>query len=433
MSYLFGDSTPSPFRINFVEFLRLAMGFSVHVLRVERRVLTEQMKRIQLEDDSERDRQHLDQLLGRLTKTIQEASAGYQPRVVEHADLIQGKAREVVELGLQSVQQALAEDLAEIEQNIQLERKSSLNALEKVLLVYDLPEAKNTVHVRLQDGGRYSAWLESVTPYGLTTSVELILPPDSPFAHDARVDRFMDGFEIHAPETAGWIRKESRMVPQKLGRFYITELTLGEACLIKLRSSPEANASGYDIAVQTEEPQVRFVKTGKDGEGGSFAPEPIDLPTVLRLREKLEEVGRAISTKRRALTSARLGEDSIEQSSRMRAFVEQLAQVVGPMVREIAAHSLSPSELVLRRMMGDDRREEIFVSKVELQANLDGLSDADRQLFAPLELQTGTPAVSAIASRVSQAPPEGKDEERAPPSGARRSNRPPPMRSGLGG
>jgi hypothetical protein len=275
--------------------------------------------------------------------------------------------------------------------------------------------------------------LESVTPYGLTTSVELILPPDSPFAHDARVDRFMDGFEIHAPETAGWIRKESRMVPQKLGRFYITELTLGEACLIKLRSSPEANASGYDIAVQTEEPQVRFVKTGKDGEGGSFAPEPIDLPTVLRLREKLEEVGRAISTKRRALTSARLGEDSIEQSGRMRAFVEQLAQVVGPMVREIAAHSLSPSELVLRRMMGDDRREEIFVSKVELQANLDGLSDADRQLFAPLELQTGTPAVSAIASRVSQAPPEGKDEERAPPSGARRSNRPPPMRSGLGG
>jgi hypothetical protein len=308
-----------------------------------------------------------------------------------------------------------------------------LNALEKVLLIYDLPEATNTVHVRLQDGGRYSAWLESATPYGLTTTVDLTLPPDSPFAHDARVERFMDGFEIHAPETAGWIRKESRMVPQKLGRFYITELMLGEACLIKLRSSPEPQAGGYDITVRTEEPQVRFVKTGKDGEGGSFAPEPIDLPTVIRLREKLEEVGRAISTKRRALTSARLGEDSIEHSSRMRSFVEQLIQVLGPMVREIAAHSLSPGELVLRRMMGDDRREEIFVSKLELQANLDGLSDADRQLFAPLELEAGAPAVNANASRVSHAPADVKDEDRIPPSGARRSNRPPPMRSGVGG
>ena len=157
MSYLFGDSTPSPFRINFIEFLRLAMGFSVHVLKVERRVLTEQMKRIQLEDDAETDRQRLDDLLLRLTKTLQDASAGAAPRVAEHADLIQGKARAVVEVGQQTLQQTLTEDLAEIEQNIQVERKSSLVALEKVLLVYDLFEVKHTIHVRFVEAGRYTA------------------------------------------------------------------------------------------------------------------------------------------------------------------------------------------------------------------------------------------------------------------------------------
>src|SRR5687768_4714043 len=119
MSYLFGDSTPSPLQINFIEFLRLAMGFSVHVLRVERSVLAEQTKRIQLEDDTETDRQHLDEVLFRLTKTLQDAAAGVQPRVAEHVEVIQGKAREVVEVGQHTLQDALTEDLAEIEQNIQ--------------------------------------------------------------------------------------------------------------------------------------------------------------------------------------------------------------------------------------------------------------------------------------------------------------------------
>jgi hypothetical protein len=432
MSYLFGDSTPSPFRINFIEFLRLAMGFSVHVLRVERRVLTEQMKRIQLEDDTDTDRQHLDGLLSRVTKTIQDASAAVQPRVAEHAALIQTKAREVIELGDQALQQALTEDLAEIEQNIQLERKSSLAALEKVLLAYDLPEAKNTIHVRLAEGGRYTAWLESVTSYGLSTTVELTVPAESVFAHDARVERLIDGFEIRAPETAGWIRKESRMLPQKLGRFHITELTLGDEALIKLRSTLEVQAAGYDISFCAEEPQVRIVKTGKDAEQDAFDPEPGDIPHLLRLRDKLEEAAMTLSTKRRSLTSARLDDEPVEQSARMRAFLERLVQVLAPMVREIAAHSLSSGELVLRRMIGEDRREEIFVTKSELHASLEGMSDADRQLFAPLELDGGGAIPNATTGRVAQVPHD-QDKERAPESGIKRSNRPPPMRSGMSG
>jgi hypothetical protein len=432
MSYLFGDSSPSPFRINFVEFLRLAMGFSVHVLRAERRVLTEQTKRIQLEDDTESDGQKLDDLLVRVTKTIQEGSTDLESRVADHAALIQSKAREVVELGQQALRQALAEDLTEIEENIQRERKSSFAALERVILAYDLPEAKNTIHVTLSDVGRYTASMQSVTPYGLSATIELAMPAESAFAHDARVERIFEGFEIRAPETAGWIRKESRMVPQKLGRFHIVDLTIGDESVIKLRSSPEAQAPGYDITLRSEEPQVHIVKTGKDGESGAFDPDPSDLPVLLRLRDKLADEAQAIASKRRTLTSALLDDEPVEHSARMRALVERLVEVVAPMVREIAAHSLSPGELVLRRMIGDDRREEIFVTTHELQGTLEGLSDADRQLFAPLQLDSGA-LPTAWAARVSQAPASKVDSDRAPESGVKRSNRPPPMRSGMGG
>jgi hypothetical protein len=430
MSYLFGDSTPSPFRVNFIEFLRLAMGFSVHVLRVEHQVLMEQTRRIQLEDENEADRHRLEQLLDRVTKTVDSGSQDAAPRVADYAASIKAKTREVVEMGILALQEALAEDRAEIQQSIKLQRRSTLNALEKVVLLFDMPESKDTIRVRLVDGGGYVASLESATPYGLETVIELPIPNDSVFAHDARVDKVIEGFEIRAPETAGWLRKENRMVPQKLGRFHMTEVTIGEEFSIKLRSSPEANAPGYDISVRTEEATLAIVKTGKDVVDGSgdFDPDPSDLPNVLRLREKLEEVCRALSTKRRALKSASIAGQPVEDCGGMRTFVEQLIQVLSPMVREIAAHSLSPGELVLRRMLGDDRREEIFVSKAELAASLDDLSDADRRFFAPLDLD---PWSAPRASTPGAGP--ARDDEHAPASGIKRSNRPPPMRSGTNG
>jgi hypothetical protein len=434
MSYLFGDSAPSPFRTNFIEFLRLAMGFCAHALSVEHRVLLEQTRRIRLEEEIDADGEHLQQLLGRLTNTIEDATAGAEPRVSGYAADIQNKAREVVDAGLETMRQSLTESVAEIAQSIKLERKSNLTPLEKVTLAYDFPEATNTVHLRLSDGGRYTAWLESVTPYRLETVIELSVTAESVFAHDVRVDKFVEGLELRAPETAGWIRKESRMVPQKLGRFHITELTLGETSLIKLRSSPEPQASGYDISVEVEEPQVRIVRIGKDAEGsGAFDPEPSDIPNVLKLRDKLEEAANALTGKRRALTSARIAEQPIDESTGMRAFVEQLVLVMAPMVREIAAHSFSPGELVLRRMMADDRREEIFVTKAELRTILGDLTEMDRELFAPLELHHDAPLAPAIVRRLSQAPMEEQREDRDPPSGIKRSNRPPPLRSGMGG
>jgi hypothetical protein len=70
----------------------------------------------------------------------------------------------------------------------------------------------------------------------------------------------------------------------------------------------------------------------------------------------------------------------------MRDLIERLLLVLAPLVRDLSAHSLSPSELVLRRMIGDDRREEIFVTKAELRAKFSDLEEDDRRLFDVLDL-----------------------------------------------
>ena len=57
-------------------------------------------------------------------------------------------------------------------------------------------------------------------------------------------------------------------------------------------------------------------------------------------------------------------------------------------VQEIAARSQSPGELVLRRQLADDRREEIFLSKSELRRKIEPLAEGERSLFDRLLLDT---------------------------------------------
>jgi hypothetical protein len=62
----------------------------------------------------------------------------------------------------------------------------------------------------------------------------------------------------------------------------------------------------------------------------------------------------------------------------------RIIEAIAPTIREIARHSLSPRELVLKRVLGDDRREEIFVARAELSAKVAPLPASARKVFAPL-------------------------------------------------
>jgi hypothetical protein len=418
MSYLFGDSTQSPFRINFIEFLRLAIGFGVHVLKAEERVREERARRAKYEQGAEAEKRSLEQLLGRLSEILKDGSAGAESRLSRCAKEIQERAQQVLEAQLAGLQVELTQDLAQMEQRIREERKGSFVALEKVILQYDLPQAENTMHLRFE-GMRCEASLEGATPYGLNTLVELVLPPESPFHHDARVERFIDGLEIHAPETAGWIRKESRMTPHKLGRYQLLEVRIGESdSLIKLRASMEAHAPGYDIVFHAEEPRIQLTKVGnKEGDGsGPFEPEAMDVPNLARFREKLLEAMRPLVMSRRALKGARVAGHNFQEHDGLRTLVEQFIQVLAPSVRELAAHSQSREELVLRRMTGEDRREEIFVSKSELRGKVADLGADDRRLFAPLGLDDSANGVTSgnLPRRREQAEPVIVIEDQPP-------------------
>jgi hypothetical protein len=85
---------------------------------------------------------------------------------------------------------------------------------------------------------------------------------------------------------------------------------------------------------------------------------------------------------------------------------------MAPTVQEIASRSQSPGELVLRRLIGEARREEIFLSKQELKSKVEVLNERSRALFDPLWV---VPPVGASPPSVAFVPPTSPPITAVPP------------------
>src|SRR5207248_198594 len=106
---------------------------------------------------------------------------------------------------------------------------------------------------------------------------------------------------------------------------------------------------------------------------------------------------------RRALLQATLDGKPMKDHDKPSLLLERIVATMAPIVQEVARRSPSPNELVLKRLVGDDRREEIFLSKDELRKKLDVLPPALLRAMEPLGLlapappANGTPALPPAA------------------------------------
>jgi hypothetical protein len=145
---------------------------------------------------------------------------------------------------------------------------------------------------------------------------------------------------------------------------------------------------------------VRLVRIDEHGKpsGDPFDAQDADATKLLALRDKLTAAATELGRHRRAIVEATLDGESLRASNRSTILVERLIATMAPVAQEIAARSQSAGELVLRRLLADDRREEVFLSKGELRRKLEPLAEGERGLFDRLLVDTGIrkePAPSA--------------------------------------
>jgi len=397
MSYLFGDGSPSPFGAEILDLLQAGIDLSVKLLAADLALVEKRARAAELEAraaQAERDVEALGAVVSDALDDAppSEAALHAKEAIGRAAESIVAAERERLRAGLRVALDQLAAEAA-------AERAGCVRALEAVALAHDLFPTASELRLREVDG-RYDARLVTKTAFGLELELVLEVPAAHLLAHVLRVERLVERLDVQAPETAGWIKKEVKLRPQRLDRDWIIELVLATdaagktTARMKLRNAPDGSGVGFDLVVGDDEPRVRMVRVG-EGELPPFELADVDTEKLLFLRDKLAQAAADLPRGRQALASARLDGVPLESHDHPRALVERLVAALAPPVQEIARRSLAPDELVLKRQLDGAKREEIFVAKQVLRERIGALAHAQRALFAPLGLADAAAAESA--------------------------------------
>jgi len=398
-------------QINFIDFLRDALEFGVQVLLADQRIRETRAEALALQKKADQEAERLEKLGGVLTMAIEGAPAGdADSHTARCAQAIVKSAGDLVRAEVEKVRSALTSELSKVDGKMATERAACARALETLLLKHDLPDTTLGLTLHAIGGTRYGARLRGTTPFGVDSVIDIDIPSSSLFAHVVRVDRVLERLEVQAPESVGLLHKEVRMRSHRLERHHVAELTIGTTeSTLKLRAAPEGAGAGYDITLRAEPPHVRLMRVGERDEptGPHFDVVDADAVKLQTLYEKLAAAAGDIVKSRKALVDAMVDGQPLRQHERPAELVERLVASMAPVVQEIAWRSLSPSELVLKRLLSDDRREEIFVAKAELKRKLEPLPEHLRRAFDPLGLDSGPSAGAESPPRRGRSIPPG--------------------------
>lgn len=417
-NFLYGDSTTSPLTSNFLEFLRDAVDFAVFVLQADERIKQchERVKARKAEADQELAR--LERFVGTVARAIETGEKG---AAGSPASRCAGRLNELVAVShkasIEAAKQDLAADLERIDADEAATRQESFDALATMITRHH-PHGASAVTRIVLDGNRYLATLSCQAPFGLEWVCELDADEANILASPLRIDRIAPQLEIRAPQVSGWITKEVKVRPQKLERFVVRKLTNdGTTLSFELRAEAGAE-NGFDFELELSTNRLTAVRVGPQGDAanGTFELHGDDLAALLDLSDKLSRAAAAFE-KRRLLNAIFAGTD-FQALPTFIPFVERLVGMMAPVVHVISERSLTQNELVLRRALGNDRREEIFVAKGTLREKYDVLAPALRAIFKPLRLEP--------EPRAKTPPPPAPVNEAPPVRAELPASKPPP-------
>ncbi|MBN2342887.1 MAG: hypothetical protein JXX29_02425 [Deltaproteobacteria bacterium] len=399
MKYLYGNSSPSNLDQNYLEFLRLSLDFSVGVLQSETKITGLHADIKEAETNADIERTQVAEMAQKVSTLLDNATTAQSTAIaVALRENLRVSSGNEVTRAQATIESNLQNFLTQCANEIDQERAANLKRIEAVLLHCDFPNSQKRISVELNSAEGYGAKLNSTSDHFLHFEIGLAIPKGNQFSNIIRVDSLMPDLQIDIPEAGGWLKRGSKISPQKLAKEYVTALTERmDGTLLSLRAAPKEGQAGYDILFTHN--SVRVTRISKQQEAGEpYQVSDKDADQLKQLFGVLYKAAVEISWNRQSLTSAIVGDAPLTTFPEPDQLVLWLLEQMTPVVQDISKNTLSPTELVLKRVLSDDRREEVFASKAELFEKLEPLTDAHKAFFAPLGLDRKNQDMNGLPS-----------------------------------
>tara|TARA_R110002073_G_scaffold123819_11_gene268009 strand:+ start:66962 stop:68629 length:1668 start_codon:yes stop_codon:yes gene_type:complete len=390
MTYLYGDSSDSGLELNYIELLREFLDFAVQVMLSEHRIAT---SRLGADDAKRKATVELDRLrsLGAaITATLEKSKSQNTKSVTDQSiQAIHTATDATLRRAAESLKQSVANNEKELLTSRGRERAGNAKLIEPLLLNHRLPDSESSANVEIDaDGQSYAAEVLGSCKQGLAWRFAANIPDKHFYKETIKISSFDPELTISLPEMSGFVRKSVKLKPYRLFPLFLTSVKhVGKDILVQLRStaSPQDD-TGIDIRVQAVAPRVCITRLHKGEQSAPFDAPGDDAKKLLEMIENFSKKTNDLIEQRSRLIDVRFDKQPLANCNEPTTLVTRLIQRLGPVVTKIAEHSLAESELVLKRVLDNGRREEIFASKADMLTKISAIPKAARWVFAPLGL-----------------------------------------------
>jgi hypothetical protein len=390
MSYLYGDSTTFPYDVNYIELARNAVDCALQQLSAQHAIVSALTR-----EEGQNQVRNVDRArLATMAEAVEKALVPFLNAESEPTARAASRALQCAKTSLDSEradgERHAAEAASHAQHVIQRAGESAHRALEVFLARHDVPGTE--LGLTLQSAGEhgYTGEIAIVTPFGVHATFALRSGTEHAWSRSRRVSDLVPGLEIRVPQPSGWISKRIEMAPMKLDRLFFYSVRVVGAELELALSKAANGGSGYRISVDLRgERGVLLTLLDEGGAADSDPPLVLDAgdgASVLQLAQRVIDSIQGLTSLRGNMLSVSLDQQPLQQLEWPETVAHRLLAQLAPSMLEIARRSGAPGELVLRRDVGDGRREEIYVTKAELWERLLVLPPERRMAFTAIGL-----------------------------------------------
>lgn len=391
--YRYGDGSPFPLDENFIETLTTAVETCTNafVPLAELDGRREKAKDVRREADKE---------LGRLTEleaTVIASLLPFSPVDGKKASLTQQVSQKI---GV-GVKTAVAEARRQVEGRVastdlmaaaKTAADSILKALKPFFEEQQLPNAKWIMSWDVR-GAEPSA--NAVATAGRIAASFILLP--DPYRAPIRVEQLSEGVVVHMMKKG--VFGKAKPAPIDLGKYVVVAFERNaHESVVTLKENPNKSAQGLRFAVTEAGATWVSITAAGDAEG---EPNPLDLEDVEPVRRLAERSSAALKdlVTRRTLVDLSLGNTALGDLEEPRFVPLELLAQLTPLARTIREKSRMSGELILKRDIGDGRREELFVPRATLTGQYARLPAEYRRPFEDMGITNEETSPSIQISR----------------------------------
>lgn len=419
--YRFGDGTPFPLRENFIETLVAAVDCCVALYQVELALEDGHIRLREARKTAADELKRLDALKGLLETAIAPLSAKKSDRATRASEVA---ASRIFEAASTIIRQSRAGVVKRRDLVVREGVPASLHdgvdqAIAGFFLHHHLPRTEWRVHWRATPEGEATAEIGTQATSDLDLDFRARIPDGSMWTHAVPLTQLITGGPIETLVDCG----QGRPRTVRIDTYVLTELQIapGRETFVLRESSRRASPGFHVVMPRPGEPAPVLVALDKrdQSRGQPFYLDEPGNRALYALWAALDERLPDLVAMRHEATAIRFGHQPASQAEHPAQIAETILMDLAGLVREMRMRSRVPGELVLKRDLGEDRREEMFVPRQVLCAKIESLPPRHRQLFEAIGLSNE--ATYEFVTRI-QARPGSKGPARTappqPPPGA---------------